>query len=275
MSVELSPERSGQDTSLGRGLDILLALGGEQAIAAGGLGVVQIASLVGREKTQVSRALKTLAELGLVDREPDTLRYRLGWRMFTLAARAGEASLLAAAPQLLSGLVEALGETSHLCVLDGTQVLTLLSEQPETAVRASGWSGRTVPAHCTASGRALLFDHTRAELADRFPGPELPARGLGSPHDVAELHRRIVAAHARGFAVVDQQFERGLVAVAAPVRDFRGRIVAAINVSAPKFRLGVQLETAGGPEVRRAAADLSRRLGWTSHRPAITGEDDG
>ncbi len=271
---ELSPDRSSADTSLGRGLEILLALGEEEAAADGGLGVVRIAQLVGREKTQVSRALKTLAEHGLVDREADSLRYRLGWRMFTLAARAGDSALLAAAPDLLSGLVESLGETAHLSVLNGTQVLTLLSEQPPTTVRASGWSGRTVPAYCTSSGRALLFDHGRAELDEVFAGHALPARGICSPRDVAELHRLIAAAHARGFAVVDQELERGLVGVAAPVRDFRGRIVAAINVSAPKFRFGVQLETVGGPEVRRAAGELSRRLGWSTQRATRTGEDD-
>ena len=271
---QLSPVRAHGESSLGRGLEILLALGGDEAAAEGGLGVVRIAQLVGREKTQVSRALKTLAEHGLVDRESDSLRYRLGWRVFTLAARAGDSALLAAAPDLLSGLVESLGETAHLSVLNGTQVLTLLSEQPPTTVRASGWSGRTVPAYCTSSGRALLFDHGRAELEEVFAGHPLPARGICSPRDVAELHRRIVAAHARGFAVVDQELERGLVGVAAPVRDFRGRIVAAVNVSAPKFRFGVQLETAGGPEVRRAAGELSRRLGWSTQRQARTGEDD-
>lgn len=267
-------DRSARDSSLGRGLEILLVLGGDEAIADGGLGVVRVAELVGREKSQVSRALRTLADLGMVERAPDTLNYRLGWRVFTLAARAGDARLVAAAPAVLTSLVDSLGETAHLSVLDGTQVLTLLSEQSPAAVRASGWSGRTVPAYCTSSGRVLLFDHTPQALRARFGTSELPARGICSPRDVGELQRRIVAARVKGFAVVDQEYERGLVGVAAPVRDFRGRIVAAVNVSGPKFRFGPQLETVGGPEVKAAATELSRQLGWIAPRPPRTGEDD-
>jgi IclR family transcriptional regulator, KDG regulon repressor len=63
--------------------------------------------------------------------------------------------------------------------------------------------------------------------------------------------------------VVDEEFEAGLVGVAAPVRDFRGRIVAALNVSAPRFRLGRRLDAAGR-EVRAAADALSERLGWNA-----------
>lgn len=254
--------RAGAETSLGRGLEILAVLGSEEATANGGLGVVRIAQLVGREKSQVSRALKTLAESGFVDRDPDSLVYRLGTRLFTLAARAGDQRLLTVAPPILAELVNRTGETAHLSVLAGAEVLTVLSEPSPRAVRASGWSGRRVPVHCTSSGRALLLDHDRTRLAELLPGPELPARGLGSPRDVAELHRRIAAARDKGYALVDQEFEPGLVGVAAPVRDFRGRIVAALNVSGPKFRFGTQLELAAGPDVKRAADELSGQLGW-------------
>ena len=77
-----------QETNLRRELAILTVLGGEDAIEDGGLGVVRIADLIGREKSQVSRTLKTLAESGFVDRDAATLQYRLGWRFFALAAGA-------------------------------------------------------------------------------------------------------------------------------------------------------------------------------------------
>ena len=77
-----------------RGLEVLLSLGSDAAIAHGGLGVTRIAEMLGREKSQVSRTLKTLAEYGLVDRDPDTLAYRLGWRIYALASLAGEPRLL-------------------------------------------------------------------------------------------------------------------------------------------------------------------------------------
>jgi DNA-binding IclR family transcriptional regulator len=230
---------------------VLLALGDDEAAETGGLGVVRVAELLGREKSQVSRTLKTLAGHGFVDRDPETLRYRLGWHIYALAARTGRSRLLVLAPPLLRELVDELGETAHLSVLEGAEVLTLLSERSPRLVQATDWSGRRVPAHCTSSGRALLLDEDSGSLSD-------------------ELRRHILRARELGYAAVDGEFESGLVGVAAPVRDLGGRLVAALNVSGPKYRLGEGLEAAG-EEVRCAADELSSRLG----RPDVRGGGDG
>ena len=247
-------------SGLQRGLDVLLALGSDEALERDGLGVVRIARLVGREKSQVSRCLKALASHGFAERDPDTRCYRLGWRLVALGARAGDARLLHAAQPVLEDLVARIGETAHLSVLDGVEVLTLLSEAPTAAVRATGWQGRRVPATCTSSGRALLFDHSAEELERRFAGADLPRCGPNAARSLSQLHGRIEGDRARGWAVSDEEFEPGLVAVAAPVRSPRGVIVAAVNVSAPKFRLGGGLELAGR-HVLAAAGRLSSALG--------------
>jgi IclR family transcriptional regulator, KDG regulon repressor len=241
------------DGTLGRALDVLLALGDESAAATGGLGVVRVADLLGREKSQVSRTLKTLAARGFVDRDPDTLEYRLGARIYALAVQAGRGRLLGVAPPALQGLVADLGETAHLSVLQGPDVLTLLSESSPRVVRAGDWSGRTVPAHCTSSGRALLLDEDRAAL-ERVFGTTRSRREIG------ELHDHLLAARTQGYAAVRDEFEPGLVGAAAPVRDFRGRVVAALNVSGPSFRLGERLEETG-ERVRGSADELSAWLG--------------
>ena len=241
----------------------MIVLGRDEAIENGGLGVVRIAQLIGREKSQVSRALKTLAESGLVDRDPSTRHYRLGWRFFALAARAGEQRLLSVAPPLLERLMKSLGETVHLSVLQGVEVLTVLSKSPPHAVKAVGWSGRTVPVYCTSSGRALLFDRDHDALSELLSGVEFRKLGPNTVSSVGQLYETVVAAHARGYVLVDEEFELGLVGAAAPVRDFKGQIVAALNISAPRFRLGRRLEGAGR-EVKRAADELSALLGWSS-----------
>jgi len=245
---------------LRRGLAILLALGAEEGAKNGGLGVSQVARLVGREKSQDSRSLKVLEEFGVVERDAETRGYRLGWRLFALAGQAGDPSLLDAGPPLLRRLVDELGETAHLSVLQGAEVLTVLSESPNRAVQAAGWTGRTVPAYCTSSGQALLFDFERSELEALLAEVEFDCAGPRAPRDLDDLFGRISAARDRGFALVDEEFEPGLVAVAAPVRDFSGGVVAAINVSAPKFRFGSRLEAAG-EAVQAVASQLSARLG--------------
>ena len=237
----MNPGTSG----LERGLAVLQALAGAEASSRGGLGVVRLAELVGSDKSQTSRTLVTLAEHGLVERDPDTLAYRMGWQVFALAARAGEPRLLAAAPRLLRGLVQQLGESAHLSVRQGASVLTILSESPASAIHAPGLVGGLTPLANTSAGRALAFDL----------GPEeLGALGL------AEAAERIAAARALGYAIVREEFEPGLVAAAAPVRDSAGRVVAAVNVSAPAFRFTHRLEEAA-TAVAAAAAELSADLG--------------
>jgi DNA-binding IclR family transcriptional regulator len=228
----------------------------------GGLGVLRLAELTGGDKGQLSRLLKTLDAHGLVERDAETQNYRLGWQLFALASRVGDQRLLTLAQPLLARLVDELGERANLSVLRGTEVLTVFSEQPVRAVQTVDWVGRTVPAYCTSSGRALLSDHDRDGLITLFADTEFRRLGPNSPRDVDELHRRIVAARARGYAVVDEESEPGLIAAAAPVRNFSGRVCAAVNVSAPKFRLGSTRRVSSvGRALKEIADELSSLLG--------------
>lgn len=243
-----------------RDLDLLEALASPEAQRAGGLGVVRLAQLTGREKSQVSRALKALAGAGVVERDPDTLGYRLGWRLFSLVARTVEDRLVRAAEPVMRELAAELEETNHLCVLREQEVLTLLSVSGHS-FRVPGWEGRGVPAHCTSAGRVLLLDASPDDLYVRFAGhplPEAPA--------LPELWAKIQRARRDGYARVREEFEAGLAGVSAPIRDFRGRVVAALNVSAPAGRLGARLDAAGRVTAE-AAARVSAHLGWEA-RPS-------
>lgn len=266
-AVVLATVVAEEATSLRRGLAVLFALEAEEELGAPAPGVIRIAALIGREKSQVSRTLKVLAEYGLVDRDPDTLGYRLGWRLLPLAGRSSRATLAAAADPLLTRLVRELGERAHLTVLQGAEVLTVLSEAPDHAIQTVSWVGRAVPAYASSSGRALLLDREPGDLEELFHGVDFEAITPKTPRTVAELYERIVAARTRGYALVDEEFEAGLVGAAAPVRDFRGRIVAALNISAPKFRFGKQLQAAG-VRVKGAADELSEAIGWQTAPPA-------
>jgi DNA-binding IclR family transcriptional regulator len=249
-----------RETSIRRAVEVLLALGSEQAIAQGGLGVTRIAESLDREKSQISRTLKILAEHGLVDRDPDTLVYRLGWRIFALANLAGERRLLDEGRPLLRQLVGRLQERAHLSVRQGADTLTIASESSPHSVQAVGWVGRTSPAYCTSVGQALLFDHSRAELELLFDGIRFDRLGPNTVRNLRELHARIELGRERGYAIADEEMEPGLMAAAAPVRDAHGRIVAAVNVSGPKFRLAERLPEMGR-EVMAAATELSSAIG--------------
>ncbi|PZS31139.1 MAG: IclR family transcriptional regulator [Pseudonocardiales bacterium] len=251
----------------------LIALGSRESLERGGLGVLRLAEITGGDKGQLSRLLKTLDSHGLVERDDETRTYRLGWQVFVLASRVGDQRLLGLAPPLLARLVEQLGERANVSVLRGNEVLTVLSEASPRSVQSVDWVGRTVPSYCTSAGRALLFDHSRDDLTILFAGSEFGQHGPNAPRDVESLHRRLGASRARGFAVVDEEFEPDSIAVAAPVRNFAGRICAAVNVAAPKFRLGGTRRIAAvGTALKEVADEMSLRLGES---PAAGGVRDG
>jgi IclR family transcriptional regulator, KDG regulon repressor len=228
---------------LSRGLAVLIALSAPD-VAREGLGVVQLTEAVGGDKSQLSRVLATLAEQGFVERDPETLAYRLGWRVFAMATSVAEDRLLTLAPAILRRLVVELGESAHLSVRQGAGVLTLLSESPSSTLHAPGRVGGLAPLATTSAGRVLVSD-----LAD----DELAALGL------AEAADAIAQARSDGYAIVREEFEPGLVAAAVPIRDASGRVIAALHVSAPRFRFDARLETASLLLVE-VAAELSAEL---------------
>jgi DNA-binding IclR family transcriptional regulator len=229
--------------ALVRGLRVLEVLAGDDC-GRDGLGVVRLAELLQGDKSQLSRTLQALDEHGFVERDTETLAYRLGWRVFALAARAGDARLLSAAPAVMRRLVRELGESVHLSVRQGTMVLTLLAEAPPAALHAPGRVGGLTPIATTSAGRALVSDLDETELR---------ALGLG---DLLPVIREVAS---RGYAIVREEFEPGLVAAAAPVRGVTGAVVAALNLSGPTFRLDDRLEDAA-VQLVHAAEGLSAIL---------------
>ena len=279
-----APRRN--SAGLRRDFELLQVLGSPEADIAGGLGVLRVAQLVGRDKGAVSRTLSTLAETGLVSRDPVTQLYRLGYQLYALAARTLESRLVRASAPYLRRVVTATRETTHLCVLRGGNVLTLSSAVSDYAFRGLGWEGVSTAAWRTSSGRVLVSGWPDDDLRRWYEAhghddsvtsdvtPILQDEGVASVSltagiplvtDFESLKREIDRIRLRGYATVDEEFERGVVGVSAPVFDFRGQIVAAINVSAPKSRLGAHLDEVG-LLAARVATELSAELG--SPRPA-------
>jgi DNA-binding IclR family transcriptional regulator len=156
-------------------------------------------------------------------------------------------------------LATLLGERVHLSIRRNDEVFTIVSEGTQRAIEANMWVGRTVPIWCTSSGRALLLDHTAEEIHTLIEKTFRKGPGSQAPASVDEVVARVEKARRQGYAVVVDEFEDGLSAAAAPVRDVHGRIVAAINVSAPSFRIADNL-TQAGRQVAQAATYLSRSL---------------
>lgn len=258
---DVSP-REDAGSSVQRTLAILELLG---APGTGALGVVDIARALGRDKSQVSRALRLLAESGFVDRERQTRRYRIGARLFAIAAAAVDRRLRDDADRLVRRVAGLLGERVEVAVRSGSRAVAIATCAPENSLQAVGWVGRTFPLYCTAAGRCLLFDFEPAEIARLLTqagmdGQSPAEGGPGAPRSLDEVLRRVDTDRARGWSLAEEETDSGLLAVAAPVLDAGGGIVAAVNASGPGSRLRARLaETT--TEIIRAAHELSAALG--------------
>lgn len=259
-------ESRSQTAGLQRDLELLTVLSFPEATRRGGLGVVRVAELAGRDKSQVSRALTTMCAAGLVDRDPETRAYRLGWRLYTLAAQTYEAYLQTVGDPFLVQLCDRVQETTHLCVLRGLDVVTLSSHSQAHAFRVM-WQGVPAAAHLTSAGRVLLSEWpTDAVRAVFTPDRLLAGGGPCALTTTEELLHALEVIRARGYAVVDEEWDVGVVGCSAPVRDSTGKIVAAINVGAPKGRFGDKLDAAGRLTAR-FAAQMSHALGFPQTGP--------
>lgn len=247
-----------EKTSAARLMATLEALADPRWSGREGVGVSELARRLHRDKSIVSRQLRSLVDVGLVDRLPDG-QHRLGWRLFALAAGAGDQRVRELAPPVMRRLVDVVEERVHLTVLRGREALTVHCESPQRGVEPVWWVGRTSPLHCTATGRVLMFDYSDDDVREALASASFDGLGPNAPADVDDVLRRLHRARQRGFAFVDRESDSDSVAAAAPVRDHGGGIVAAINISAPSYRLRGKL-TWAGQQVAAAAAHLSRSL---------------
>lgn len=245
--------RAPHSAGLRRDMEVLRELASEECLRRSGLGVVRIAERLGREKSQVSRALRALEAEGLVERDPPTRTYQLGWGLYALAARGVETRLVRAASAHLYRLANEQRADVRLCVLIGGQVLTLISVSPGSAARSDApTESLALPLTETPCGPVLALDWSDAALRDLVPP--------GAP-DYDNLLASF--AHARALGYVHYPETDGEPArYAAAVRDFRGIVLAAIQLAE---RPGERPAPTGIPAeqaVVRAASALSADLGF-------------
>lgn len=197
-----------------------------------GMTVAEVARALGRDKSIVSRQLKSLLETELISRDGSG-RYMLSWRLFALAQRAGDQRITRLAAPILRRLSDTVRERSHLTVWSGDDVLTVHSESSRRSIEADDWVGHTVVALSTASGHALLLDQEPTEIA-AFVERTDPAMAAQRVRVVVDA---IVSSRRRGYTYADKSFDPDVIGIGAPIRDFRGQIVAAINISGPAYRI--------------------------------------
>ena len=219
---------------------------------------------LGLHKSTLYRLLEVMRAQRLVELDPATGQYRLGLRLFELGMLAvGRLELARSAQRSLDALVERTGETAHLGVLDGLDVVSIGRAESTHALRMPGALGRRSPAHGSAIGKVLLAhlpESAQKGLLARASFPAVTRRTLVRPDQVL---RELRAVRQRGYAIDDEEIYPGVRCVGAPVRDHSGEVVAGVSASGPTTRLPREHFPRIAAEVLKAAAEISKRLGYT------------
>ncbi|AXG81835.1 IclR family transcriptional regulator [Streptomyces paludis] len=216
--------------ALPRGLGLVERVVRGELDSRGGPGVVRLARESGLDKGQASRLLRDLADSGVLAR--DGHEFRAGGDLLAVAAQAGPWGVESRA--LLRALVIRFGACAYVDVLRGAMVLSVRAELAAWAEFSWARAGRLTPVWCTGAGRALLFDRSREEIAGLLGGEDfIGAGGPYAPRTVEDLLLRVTADAALGVAVCEAEYDDDVLEVAAPVRDPRGDIVAAVSAVVP------------------------------------------
>ncbi len=227
------------------------------------IGVTELARRLGIGKSTAHRLLHTLTEERLLERDPDTGAYRLGLAMYELGnAVSMHTDLHEACTPVLDDLRNATSETVQVAVLDGHEVVYVERRESPHTLRLFGRIGHRNAAHCTSTGKVLLAWLPAPALAELLDGWTLEAHTPYTITDPTALVSHLADVRRRGWALQINETEMGAGAVAAPVRNGLGEVVAAVSVAGPIQRVqGDSLQRIARLTVEAGGA-ISRRLGF-------------
>lgn len=231
-SSDETAKRQYRVSSLERALDLLEVFSDKEAALTGS----ELAERLNTRAGTIYPTLKTLEEYGYLQRD-EGKRYHLGFKFLEKGKIIlDQLDLREVAEPHLRRLAEESQANAHLAVLYNGQVMYLDREEgyPTTTIRDI--VGRSAPAYCTALGKVLLANLDESILGSFLQAQELRPLTPNTITDHAELEEELQKTRARGYAIDREEFHEGVVCIAAPARDYQGRVTSAISISFPRSR---------------------------------------
>jgi DNA-binding IclR family transcriptional regulator len=209
------------------------------------------------------RILDTLKYRGYVEQDPHTQKYQLGLKLLELGmAKLHQMDLVREATPYLKELVNQCNETVHLGILEEEEVLYLLKEESSQTIRMYSWVGKRAPLHCTALGKVLLAYLPEEEIKKILDKRELPRFTENTITDKRKLEKELSKVREQGFALDREENEKDVCCIAAPIRNYQGKVTAAVSISGPAFRIDEKVQNNLKEALIETSTKISKRLGY-------------
>lgn len=219
---------------------------------------------LGWERATIHRLLETLSRRGYVLRHADTKRYSLGLRILSLyTSLRTEFDVQAIARPILHELAATFGESAHVAIPVGNNMLVIDFVDTALPVSVSTRVGDEVPLHCTAIGKCFLAFDRSGDLESRFP-EGLESRAPRTITSISELEADLDRTRQRGYALDNEEFLADVRCAASPIMSEHGMVIASIGISAPKFRMPMSQLKDIGENLVRFALRISSSYGVES-----------
>ena len=246
--------------SVVNGLDLLEEFSGD----ARELGVTELSKRLGLHKNNVFRLLATLEHKGYIEQNKETENYRLGLKSLELGQTyLRQVGLIRQARPILEDLAKKIGENAGLGIIRENSVVFLDVIEADQTVRVASRIGWRLPLYCAAVGKVQIAFKSETEIESLVNWQDLKKFTEKTITDKDTFMKHIRQVKEQGYAIDDEEYERGVRCVAAPIFDYTRNVVAGISVQGPAFRVTDEgLERIFIPALLESAREMSRRLGY-------------
>jgi DNA-binding IclR family transcriptional regulator len=260
--------REDKPTNLVQTIERVATIFDVMAQSAQGISLKELSAKVDLPKGTTHRLLSSLAYFGYVRQASESKNYHLGFKLVELGnLLLDQLDLRSQAKPFLINLCERINETVHLVVLDQNEALYIdkvVSKEKPGGLQMVSRVGLRVPAHCSAVGKILLAHQSEKEINDLVQTKGLSQRTKNTITDPDRLKTHLKTVRNQGYAIDNEENEKGIRCVSAPIYDQQGRAIAAISISGPTARISKQLvQNSLKKEVIKTALAISRELGHT------------
>ncbi|HZH58822.1 MAG TPA: IclR family transcriptional regulator [Metabacillus sp.] len=226
------------------------------------LGVTEISTLTNLSKSTAHRLISELVYEGFLSKNPKTNHYRLGLSLLTLGGVVfSHRDLFLEAQPIVDNLVEELGETAHICLLEDIEVVYLFRKECDQPERLLTYMGRKNPIHCTSEGLAIMA-FQKQKMINSFLKNTFYSYTDFTISDPKELEDEMSRIRRRGYAITPNQFYTGFIGIAAPIYDHTENVVASVSIIGSTSRITEDKYPLFIDKIKIAGNQISEMLGY-------------